>query len=164
MLLSPIAERHLVDVQTYATHPDIGRMSLVPSPYPANGAWEWFESVKARRSMGNCEVFAVTEGEWFCGVISLSANKADWSTAHIDYWIAVPFQGRGVGTAAVGLAVTEASLGRGVRQLFSTCLLENKASARVLLKNGFRERDSIVAGDGRFAGQILRRFYLAPLL
>lgn len=126
ILLAPIAERHLVDVQAYAAHPEIGRMSLVPSPYPANGALEWFQSVEARRLEGRCEVFGVSEGGRFCGVISLNATKADWSVAHIDYWIAVPFQGMGVGTAAVGLAVAEASVSKGVRRLLSTCLLANK--------------------------------------
>lgn len=158
--LSPIAESHLAYVQIYAADPGIGRMSMVPSPYPPDGAIEWFRGVVSRRAAGTGEVFCIAEGEQFRGVISLNAAMADWSVAHIDYWIAVPFHGKGMGTMAVSLAIDHASSALGVRQLLSTCLSVNIPSSRVLLKNGFREREPIVAETGRFGGQTLRRFYL----
>jgi [ribosomal protein S5]-alanine N-acetyltransferase len=158
--LAPITECHLPDVQIYAADPGISRMSKVPSPYPPDGAAEWFRGVAARRMAKTGEVFCVTHDEQFCGVISLNAAKADWSVAHVDYWIAVPFHGMGLGTTAVELTINHASSEIGVRQLLSTCLAANIASSRVLLKNGFQEREPLIAETGRFAGRVLRRFYL----
>jgi|GEM_PF-1099991 len=156
--LIEIHEGHVPSVQQHASHPDIGRMSMVPSPYPADGAAAWFHDVQRRRTEGTCSVFAVMLDEAFCGVVSVNDIRPDRRFANIDYWIAVPFQGRGLATEAVGLALAHASSVLKMQAFLSVCLATNLASARVLLKSGFRERESRIAGSGRFEGQTLRRF------
>lgn len=65
--LVPIAEGHLPEVQTYAADPGISRMSMVPSPYPSDGAADWFRGVEARRSAETGEVFCVTQAHSSAG-------------------------------------------------------------------------------------------------
>lgn len=159
--IKPIAEDHLADVQAHAAHPEIARWSTVPSPYPADGAVRWYDVVSARRALGECQVFCITAHGRFAGVISLNAANGDWATASVDYWVAVPFQGRGVATAAVGLAIARAKADGRVRQLVTYCIAANAASVRVLIKNGFTETRSVAVRAGPSKGQHLSRLALA---
>lgn len=157
--LVPIAERHLADVQAYASDPSIGAMSTVPSPYPADGAIRWYDQVADRVAQGRAVVFAMTEEGAFGGVISINGIDGGTARAHVDYWVAVPHQGRGIASQAVALAMDYAGTALNLKALLSNCLTANVASARVLERNGFVERDRSVISQGRFKGQELRRFY-----
>ena len=158
--LAPIAEAHLAHVQAYAAHPDIGATSNVPSPFPENGASHWFGVVSARVAAGQSQVFAITLEHAFCGVVSLNGIDREIGSAQLDYWVAVPFQRKGIATRAAALAISHARSHVGVQELFSSCLASNNASARVLERNGFTEYDRIEIEAGKFQGHELRRFRL----
>ena len=158
LLLSPMAEDHLPAVQKYAADPSIGATSTVPDPYPPDGATTWYRFVLNRRIEGAAAVFAITESHEFRGVISINDINSGAGRAHLDYWIAVPYQRRGIATKAAALAMAYARTELKLRALLSSCLATNAASARVLERNGFAEYGRITAPQGKFAGQELRRF------
>jgi RimJ/RimL family protein N-acetyltransferase len=83
--------------------------------------------------------------------------------AELDYWVAVPFWNKGIATAAAKEAIRYAFEGLGLTTLYSSCLVRNPASARVLEKNGFTQISEFV-NDGRFGtkfeGEPMKRFRL----
>lgn len=158
--ITPIAEAHLIHVQAHASHPDIGATSNVPSPFPENGASQWFQVISARVAAGQSQVFAVTFDQVFCGVIALNAIDREFGSAQLDYWIAVPFQRKGIATRAAALAIAQARSSFDARELLSSCLTTNTASARVLERNGFVEYERERIEGGKFDGHELRRFRL----
>ena len=158
--ITPIAEAHLIHVQAHASHPDIGATSNVPSPFPEDGASRWFQVISARVAAGQSEVFAVNFNEVFCGVIALNAINREIGSAQLDYWIAVPFQRKGIATRAAALAIAQARASFNARELLSNCLAMNTASARVLERNGFVEHARERIEAGKFHGHELRRFRL----
>lgn len=121
----------------------------------------WFSAVSERIAASQSKVFAVVFDGSFCGVISLNAINHAAKSVDIDYWIASPFQGRGIATQAASLAighVTEILL---YNKIFSTCLSSNEASARVLEHNGFVEISRHRLRPGKFSGHEIRRFCLS---
>lgn len=160
LAITPIAEAHLADVQAYAAHPDIGATSNVPSPFPESGACRWFGAISARIAAGQSQVFAITFEHAFCGVVSLNDISPEAGSARLDYWVAVPFQRKGMATGATALAISHARFNLGTQELLSSCLASNKASARVLERNGFIEYAGAQVKSGKFRGHELRRFRL----
>lgn len=158
--IEPIAEVHLAQVQSHAVHPSIGATSNVPSPYPENGANTWFALVSTRIAAGQSEVFAVTFDRAFCGVVSLNRIRPESGSAELDYWVAVPFQRKGVASRAIALAISHAQMSLGLQSLLSSCPESNKASMRVLERNGFVEFEQAVVESGKFQGQDIKRFRL----
>ncbi|MBB6244267.1 GNAT family N-acetyltransferase [Rhodanobacter sp. MP1X3] len=156
--ITAISEIHLPDVQLYASDHQIAATSNLPSPYPQNGAEQWFSAVSERIAAGQSQVFAVVFKEYFCGIISLNAINDEAKSAELDYWIATPFQRRGIATQAASLAIGYATETLSSRKIFSTCLSSNEASARVLEHNGFIEIGRHQLKSGKFVGHEIRRF------
>ena len=161
LFLSPVAEHHLPAVQKYASDPGIGATSTVPYPYPDDGANAWYDIVLKRRAEGSAAVFAMTEDGEFRGVISINDIHVEAARAHLDYWIAVPYQRRGIATRAASLAVDYARNELKLQSLLSSCLTTNIASSRLLERNGFFEYGRLLVSQGKFAGQELRKFQCA---
>lgn len=126
--LASLATDHLTDVQRYAADPRIAASSHVPTPYPADGALTWYGHVDAERRAGRSEVFAILGDDAFAGVISLTGIDREAGRAQLDYWVAVAWQGRGIATQAAALAIVHADTILHLRELRSTCLIDNHAS------------------------------------
>jgi len=158
--LSPGDEKN---VQRYAADAHIAATSNVPHPYPANGAKQFVARAASDFSSGRRYTFAVSIGESFAGVMTLNAVNRDIGTASLDYWIALPFWNRGIGTAAARLAVKFAFDEVGLRLIQSGCLARNLASARLLERNGFSFVDTIIHDDegSKFYGEPIRRYELS---
>ena len=135
--IRPIEAADEADVQRYASDPRLAATCNVPCPYPPNGAQQFLDRAIAGRASGRHYVFAVLADGHFAGLMTLNAVNIIEGTAHLDYWIAVPFWGQGIGTAGAGLAMEFAFRRLGLGLLRSGCLVANPASARILEKNGF---------------------------
>lgn len=77
------------------------------------------------------------------GIINIDVHKAE-----IGYWLKDEYAGKGIMTTAVALVTDHALQKMNLKRLFAPVLTHNKASAKVLKKNGF-----IMEGT-------LRNFYL----
>lgn len=131
--------RYGADIQRCASDVRVSSTCNVPHPYPADGAQRWLERTQQSKREKKNAVFLVLSDKTFCGIMSVNAIDWEKRCAELDYWIAGDFQGKGVGTEAVRLAIQHARGDLGLQVLFSACLVSNPASARILQKNGFRE-------------------------
>jgi [ribosomal protein S5]-alanine N-acetyltransferase len=105
----------------------------IPEPCTEDAARRWI-ALKTSSSTGYA--FAVTRSEdgEFLGVISYGGPPEEIT---IGYWIGKPFRRNGYATEAIRTVLRQAA-GLGVRRLFAETFLDNPASSRVLVKNGFR--------------------------
>lgn len=66
----------------------------------------------------------------------------------IAYGVAKPMRGRGVATAAIGQLLKLAANDRSVKRVIAEILPSNLASSKVVMRLGFRERETYVDSDG----------------
>ena len=99
--------------------------------------------------------FAILEGERIVGTVSLSnVVRGPLQSANLGYWVAERVNGRGIATNAVGELIPIAFGELGLHRLEAGTLVDNVASQRVLLKNGFEEigiarRYLLIGGEWR---------------
>jgi ribosomal-protein-alanine N-acetyltransferase len=136
--LEPISLAHAEAVQALASDPLIAATSNVPHPYPADGAATWIRYTLAQRELGyelNFAILRDTELVGVCGVLNIAGKPR---RAELGYWIGVPYWNRGYASAAARDLVRRVFDQHGIEQLYSSCLVKNAASFRVLEKAGFR--------------------------
>jgi [ribosomal protein S5]-alanine N-acetyltransferase len=152
--LRAINEEDEFDVFTYASHELIAATTNVPHPYPREAASEFIREAIRKSEIGEALVFAVVAEERFVGLVSIFRQPS----VLINFGIAVPFWNKGYATAAVSEAIAHAKSELHVTRIEASCLCENIASRRVMLKNGFRKVGQKIY-DGprieRFRGRIL---------
>ena len=134
--IEPFAPRHAPAVQRLVADPLITATTLIPHPYPEDGAERFIaESVKAWAE-GTAFNFAVLVGGAVvgsCGLKELHDGQAD-----LGYWIGVPFWGHGYATEAARRVAAFGFERLGLARITAHALARNPASARVLEKAGFR--------------------------
>jgi len=161
--IRPVELSDADEVQRYASDARLAATCNVPHPYPDDGGRQFVQRSIIAREKGERYPSAVIVGGKFAGLMGLNAIDLNRGKAELDYWIAVPFWGHGVGTAAARLAVALAFRGLKLQTVFSGCLCGNPASCRVLEKVGFTEIETII-NDGtygqKFDNQPIRRFKL----
>lgn len=152
--LEPLGRRHAAAVQRYAADPEVGATTLMPEPYPIDGAATFIESLHRHASgTGLAEgaelAFAILaredrgRAEELVGVIGLKEISPHAGSAEIGYWIGRPFWGRGYATAAGREMIAFAFDSLGLDRLTAHILARNSASARVLEKLGFVRRSTV---------------------
>ena len=142
--LEPYGARHAAAFQAFAEDARIAATTLVPHPYPPDGALRHAERSARARERGEAYAFAVVVGGAVVGSCGLKHVDRVEGQAEVGYWIGVPFWGRGYATAAVRRAAAFAFDDLGLGRVVAEVLEANVASARVLEKAGF-------AAVGRFA-------------
>jgi RimJ/RimL family protein N-acetyltransferase len=136
--LEPISLAHAADVQALAADPLIAATSNVPHPYPADGAVTWIRYTLAQRELGYEENYAVLDRGRLvgvCGVLNIGGTP---TRGELGYWIGVPYWNHGYASAAARELVRRMFGERELDELYSSCLVRNAASFRVLEKTGFR--------------------------
>jgi [ribosomal protein S5]-alanine N-acetyltransferase len=159
--LEPISLAHADQVQALASDPLIAATSNVPHPYPSDGAATWIRYTLAQRELGYEVNFAIiscsTSAEVLvgvCGVLNIAGTPR---RGELGYWIGVPYWNRGYASMAARELVSTVFRDHGIDRLYSSCLVRNAASFRVLEKAGFRHvgfgthPDSKWGPDDRFA-------------
>lgn len=132
----------LPDVARLANNFSIAQMTAnLPFPYTLEHAQIWFDYVEETQ---NEHVFAIIGGGRFMGVVGL-VHEPEHERAELGYWLGEPYWNKKVMTTAAGLAVGYAFAMLGVQKIYSRCFLPNKASSRVLEKNGFLQEGCLRA-------------------
>ncbi|MBP6506902.1 MAG: GNAT family N-acetyltransferase [Opitutaceae bacterium] len=151
------------DVQKYASDLRLHATCNLPSPYPEGGAVFFLTGALKAQAAGEKYLFAVIHSSEFAGLMGLNDFNSAEGTAELDYWIALPFWGRGIATNAAALVIEHAFRNLGLKTLFSSILIRNPASRRVVERNGFKQIGELVY-DGpwpaRFGGERLARYHL----
>jgi len=130
-----IATTDIDDIARLANDMEIARMTAtLPHPYTRENAQEWLIALESRPHE---YVFAVCDGETFMGVVGLTC-KPEMGRAELGYWLGRPYWGKGVATAAAGLAIDYGFSKLNLRKVFGFCFGGNIASRRVMEKNGMQ--------------------------
>ncbi len=140
--LEPTGLEHAPAIQRLAAHPDVAATTLVPHPYPTDGAVRFVEDiVRPGRAAGTQYAFVVKDAEEVVGHITVQNVDRARGEAEVGYWIGRPFWGGGYATAALRLVLGFAFEGLGLRSVYAHVLAHNPGSARVLEKACFRRVD-----------------------
>ena len=138
----------------YANNRRIYRPTLeIPYPYRRKDALDWIEqnhAEEARKHPGMMSLAIVIDGE-AVGCIGLS--DIEGHKAGVGYWLAEPFWGRGIMTRALKLTTRHALNEMGLRRLYATVFLFNRASMRVLEKGGYR-REGVLHKESEKDGRL----------
>jgi RimJ/RimL family protein N-acetyltransferase len=145
LTLEPVGPRHVADVQHLAAHPDVARTTLLPEPYPSDGAATWIAYVEPRHAAGDEFAFAIrahqgavgAEDGPVVGVCGLIVDGAPAGEAELGYWIGRPYWNQGYATTACRALVDWAFQTQPLGAIFARPLARNAPSRRVLDKLGF---------------------------
>lgn len=77
----------------------------------------------------------------------LKFNRLDVHKAEIGYWLAEKYWGQGIATEAVGLFTEYGFNELGLVRIYTCVYPSNKASLKVLEKNGYREEGYLLKED-----------------
>ena len=135
--IEPIALRHAPAIQQLARHPAVLATTLLPNPYPANGAETWIRVVHAQREPWVERPYTILIADTVVGVCGYKDLKTSQQVAELGYWIGHPHWGNGYATQGCDLAIA-IGFGQWNLKRITACALErNLASRRVLEKLHF---------------------------
>lgn len=139
LILRPYRPEDVDDLYRNVQDTRIHRMTLsLPFPYTREHAKNWVAENNAaahRRKKKERLVFAIEFAGEVVGNIGLHKLKAH--KAELGYWLAPQVWGRGLMTEAVSALTRYALYTLGLRRVYATAFVKNRASQRVLEKAGF---------------------------
>jgi RimJ/RimL family protein N-acetyltransferase len=138
LILEPLAERHLADVDALLGDPDILRFTRVPEPPPADFARRWIERYEAGRRDGSCEGFAAIDGDGrFVGLALAPEIDREARELELGYIVAPAARGRGFATAMLRRLTLWAFRDVGAERITLLINTANAASERVAERAGY---------------------------
>ena len=157
--IEPFALHHAPAVQRLASDPRIAATTLLPDPYPEDGAVAFITLAIQARAAEEAYSFAVLRGDEVvgsCGLKEVHEGQAD-----LGYWIGVPFWGRGYASEAARLVISIGFEELGLERITAHALERNPGSWRVLEKLGFRLLECVANPFAKWAPEdIIRRYGL----
>jgi RimJ/RimL family protein N-acetyltransferase len=127
---------HAEAIQKMVSHPDIALATRIPHPYPENGARLFIEMSRMEREIGKSYHQVILNNKTVVGVCGLM-NIISGECAELGYWIGRSYWGKGFASFAVEMILPVAFEHLQLQRVYATVLEFNKASMRVLEKNGF---------------------------
>ena len=121
----------------------------VPYPYTIEDAVNFITSSHRDFESQKAVTFAIQyknnpEGESpLVGIISLKNIDLNKKNAIVGYWIGELYWGKGIATESVALVITYAFSMLGLEEICAYVFSENKASIRVLEKNGMIKKEEL---------------------
>lgn len=118
----------------------------VPYPYTIENALEFINSSHKDFKSLKAVNFAIQyknnlEGvNRIVGIIGLKNIDYDKKNTNLGYWIGEPYWGNGIATESVTLVINYAFSVLGLEEVYAYVYSENKASIRVLEKNGMTKK------------------------
>lgn len=95
-------------------------------------------------------ILGVFQENCFCGLAEIYGYRAPIRKASVGYRLLQEVWGKGIATEALDLLVQELLVNRGIEIITASTMVENRASARVLEKNGFTLVNHAVDEDWGF--------------
>jgi ribosomal-protein-alanine N-acetyltransferase len=106
--------------------------------FTVDGQRRELEAVVAAAAVGSRQRFVILFHDELVGWLTVSnIVRGPFQSANMGYAVGHEHNGRGIGTRAVGMAVDWAFSEARLHRLEAGTLLDNRASQRVLEKNGF---------------------------
>ncbi len=141
--LRPLEDRDADALFQYVSDPALPTMVTWSAHGTIDETRAWIAHTRSALEAGTDIVWAIEHEGAPIGCIGL--HDITWAVravrldhADLGYWMARPFQGRGLTTEAVRNATRWAFDALGLHKILVTCFEENVASRRVIEKTGFR--------------------------
>jgi RimJ/RimL family protein N-acetyltransferase len=129
-----------------------------PHPYTKRAGRTFLRHMQARRPE---TVFAIDVGGRAVGAIGFVLQKdVDRVSAEVGYWLGEQYWGRGIASEALGAITRHAIETHGLTRVFAVPFAYNKASCRVLEKNGYA-LEGCLRRSALKNGQIVDQFQYA---
>ena len=90
-----------------------------------------------REGLEDSLILGVFQNSQFCGLAEVYGYRAPIFKASVGYRLLKEIWGQGIATEALRLLTEELLTKRGIEIITASTMIENKASARVLQKNGY---------------------------
>lgn len=104
------------------------------------GQQERVDTAVRRNAAGEALICVIARDDAILGMLSLtSIVRGPFCNTSVGYWIDGAEEGRGLVSAALGAACAIAEEDLGLHRVEASTKLDNVASQRVLLKNGFEQ-------------------------
>ena len=150
LILRPFKMSDANSVVRHANDKTIYRNLLtLPYPYTLKDARKWLKTVVPQYRRKNPEqiVFAVELKGEVIGSIGLH-KIIRGHKAEMGYWLSREYRGRGIMTETIRSVTDYGFKKLGLRRIYASVFLFNKASMRVLEKNGF-EFEGVLKKDAK---------------
>jgi ribosomal-protein-alanine N-acetyltransferase len=135
--LEPFSKIHAPAVQRLAGHPEVLKTTLLPDPYPPDGAEVFADYAERAFVDGRERIFAVvSHADGVVGTCGL--RHVEERTAEMGYWIGFPYWGRGYGRFAAQELVRRAP-SFGFARVIAFTLASNLRSVRTLESAGLTQ-------------------------
>lgn len=133
-------------IARYANNRNVSRWlrDIVRYPYTVEDAREWIAGALGREPHTTFAIEAA--GEPVGAVNYIPSEDIERYSAEIGYWLAEPFWGRGIATAAVKLFCDYCFTELNLLRLYALPFGDNPGSMRVLEKAGFTREGVLKAG------------------
>ena len=131
--IEPLAPRHAPGLQRIASDPRVRATTLLPEPYPPDGAASFVEY--ARGAWGEEYHWAIVDASAVVGAAAL--KEVHDGQGDVGYYVDPARWGEGIATAAVEAVCAFAFGDLGLRRVTARPLADNVPSCRVLEKAGF---------------------------
>ena len=138
-----------MDISHLMTHNISKSLWQVPHPYTVQNALTFINSSHRDFKSLKAVNFAIQyknnpEGiNRLVGIISLKNLDFDNKKANVGYWIGELYWGVGIATESVALVINYAFSVLGLKEICAYVYCENKASIRVLEKNGMSKKEEV---------------------
>lgn len=110
----------------------------IPFPYTEKDASEFIEAM-LNSDENHTFAFAIAvDGKAVGSIAAFRGGNVHSRTAEVGYYLAEPFWGQGIGSQAVGLLCEYVFQNTDIVRLYADPFAYNKASFRILQKNGFQ--------------------------
>lgn len=109
----------------------------MPHPYSLQNAEEFIDYVL---NESKDHIFAIDFNTEFCGVIGLHPQRDVYAkNLEMGYWVGERFWNKGIASSAVALICNFGFEKLGFNRIYASVFEYNKASIKVLVKNGFKK-------------------------
>lgn len=140
--LEPYGPTHVDAVQRLAPDPENLRFTLMPAPYPEDGARTFLDLLEVARAEGTEDAFAILVDREVAGMCGLHEIDLHRGSAEVGYWVGAPFRRRGVASGALR-QLLERCRSRGLLHLRAHTIEANAGSIRVLEQCDFELAERI---------------------
>lgn len=151
--LEPIHERFIPDIQSTASLPEVQRTTLLPSPYPEDGARTFVAIVRPLFEAGEAFPYVILLDGVFIGMTGIT--RIDWETrtGEAGYWLHPKVWGRGFATETLRQITEIGFRDVDLDRIIAHILQDNTASRRVAEKAGFRYVRDFMETSEKFYGK-----------
>ena len=142
--LHPITPADITHIHRGLSHPEVIRYYAVRfmTLEATQEQMDWYATIEREGTGKWWAVRSAEDGE-FLGAIGINVIHPEHKRCELGYWLLPEHWGKGISSEALGRVLDHAFHTPGLHRVTAEVEPENSASARVLLKHGFRHEGTL---------------------